>query len=833
MSVADRRLKTRRDSFQDVTPRIRWKHELAFAAYGTILLGLGAAVAVAQPTGEQMLDPIQRAVVESLDSSLALPGGGTPPALLEAAIRAADVEAFAAAAGYLGQLAVLADKAGEDGPALFANLADAVDNVALTRLASAMDNREPAASRLVRAILRVGRMRRRDPDWLAQSAAALASADLSVRQAAAEQLARAGVDALPVIVPFLGAADKGTDHAGRLARELIARLGSDARQPLLDWLATGDPADWAAVIEAIDVSGASEIETFLLAPALVPDTPPAARAAARQVLEWRAARRGADQTSVLPASDAAIARLAARLDRLLSPAGLPAVDCLALEPIVDPAAIATALGGNVDGTVSRWFWNPQARVFDRVDVPPRVARAREAMHLARDLQVLDAYDEQVIDLVLLAQLETALVTSGKTLPELEQMPAEVVRQTLAGPEGFTVETAGRVFEQAILRDMWPAAAATARGIGPDSAAATGPAGSEGTLPPNVRDVLVRGIAVPDAAVQFAAARALALTAGDPPYRGSSRVREVLLHAATSTGTDRVVIAHPVAAVAHELAAGVSHFGYEPVVVSTGRHAVFAARESADTVLVLLGSRITRPTALETTQFLQQQPLDDIPPVLVIIDPLDDDGRGKYLTRLLLSFRQLEQVGITDRLDSLLWPAPGNSAEQPARFPDVLAQTAGPAAVDPASRNAAAAARLGRASESLAILADLARRGWDVAPAEETAQRALLRAELHAPAISLLAGLGSPQAQLALEQEALRHDLPAADANTARAAFAASVERFGILMKSGQILNAYARYNPAADDTSRGVAGGILDVLEAAGSHVQTPSSDAPPVPSRQ
>ena len=64
MSVADRRLKTRRDSFQDVTPRVHWKHELAFAAYGTILLGLGAAVAVAQPTGEQMLDPIQRAVVE-------------------------------------------------------------------------------------------------------------------------------------------------------------------------------------------------------------------------------------------------------------------------------------------------------------------------------------------------------------------------------------------------------------------------------------------------------------------------------------------------------------------------------------------------------------------------------------------------------------------------------------------------------------------------------------------------------------------------------------------------------------------------------------------------
>jgi hypothetical protein len=801
------------------------------------LLAVCAGGAVAQSAVELPLDPIQQAVIESIESSLKIPGGNTPAALLEAAVRAADIEASAAAESYLGRLAMAADKAGDDAPTLLADLAESVDNVSLARLASIMDKRQPAASRLVRVILSTGRLRRRDPARLEHAAANLASGDRAQRERAAEQLARVGVDALPVLVPLLpdeAGDDEQAIRQSRLARELVARLGNDARQPLIDWLATGDLADQAAVIEALDVSGATDIEDFLLAPAFVANPPPTVRAAALRALERRAAVRGADLPPPMLSTDAVIARLTGRLDRLLMPEGVPSVDCLAVEPISDPAGAAAAFGGDVAGTVERRFWNPKARQFDLVKVPPRVARAREAMVLARSLEALDARDEQVIDLVLLTRLETALVTSGKSLPEIEQLPADLMRETLAGPEGFRVESAGRVFEQAILRGMWPAAAAAAKAIVPQEAPVIERAGSEAALSPGVRDALVRALAVPDAAVQFAAARTLALAAGEPPYRGSSRVREVLLHAATSIGSDRVVVAHPLAEVAHELATGLTRFGYEPVVVSSGRQAVFAARESADTVLVVLGSRIAHPTALETTQFLQQQPLGDMPAILVVIDPLDDHGRGCYLTRLVLSFRGFERVAITDRLESLLWPSVSEAgSEVPPRFPDVVAQAAGPVAVDPASRNAAAAARLGRAREALLLLGDMAQRGWDVAPAADTAQRGLLRQELYAPAVALLADLGTARAQSALEQENLRADLPDHARTAARTAFKASVDRWGILLKSGQMLEAYARYNSAADDTSRGAAGDILDVLEAAGKHAQSPSSDASSVRSRQ
>lgn len=805
-------------------------------AFAAGLVGL-VTTAADQSLVEQSLDPIQQAVVESLDSSLALPGGDTAVALVEAAIQAGDIEALAAAEGYLGRVARLADKAGDEGPALFADLADAVDPVALARLAATMNRRYPAASRLIRGVLDVGRQRRRDPAWLAKASAGLMSDDRALRQEMAERLSRAGIDALPVLVPLLADEAEGDEPARRrqrLARELIAHLGEDARQPLIDWLATGDPADWPSVIEALDASGAANIESYLLAPAFAPGTPPRARAAARQLLEQRVAAREAVAPPPVLSPGAAITRLAGRLDLLLSLDGLPLVDCLAIEPIRDPTQAAAAFGGHVEGLVERRFWNSEDRRFDPVRIPPRVARAREAMYLARGLESLDVRDEWAIDLVLLARLETALVTSGKSLAELEQLPAKAWRELLAGPDGFQPETAGRLIDQGIERGMWPAAAAAARGIVPENAPVTGRAGSEGALSSGVQDALVRALAVPDAALQFAAARALALAAGNPPYRGSSRVREVLLHAATSTGSDRAVVAHPFGVVAHELAAGLAQSGYEPVVVASGRKAVFAARESADTVLVMLGSRITAPSALETTQFLQQQPLGDMPAVLVVIDPLDDDGRGCYLTRLLLSFRGLERIAITDRLESLFWSSLGEAGgELPPRFPDVVARAAGPAAVDPASRDAAASARLARAREALTLLADLGRRGWDIAPAAELAQRALLLEELHAPAILLLTGLGSARAQSALEQEALREDLPEEARRAARAAFAASVDHWGILLKSRQMLDAYARYNSKADNTSRGAAGDILDVIEAAGRNAKTSSPDASPVPSSQ
>lgn len=799
-----------------------------------MLVGVVCAPAAVGQEADAPLDPIQRAVVDSLDASLALPGGETAESLLDAALKANGVDAAAATEQYLAKLATLADKAGGRAPDMLADLADSTDEAALVRLDRAMRMRQPAAGKLVRAIITAGRTRRRDPGLLAKAAADLANPSAATRQRAAESLARAGLDGLPALVPLLDPAATVEPRQRNLARGLVARLGSPARQPLLDWLGTGDPKDWAGVIEALAASDAEGIERFLLAPALVPGTPAAAAAAARELLEARARGRGSPLAP--PSRVAAMAMIGSYLDRLLTPAGLPVVDHLSLEPIGDPGRAAAAFGGDVNGMVERRFWNPQARAFEQVDVPPRVARAREAGHLARDLQALGPTDQAVIDLVLLTQLETLLVTGGDPLTVLERVPPAKVREALSGPEGFSIDAAGRVFDQAIERGMWQAAAAVTLPLAPVGETVTAPAGTKGTLPLAVRESLVRALGVPDATLQFAAARALALAAGEPPYRGSSRVLETLMYAATATGRDRVVVAHPELAVAHELAAGISRHGYEPVVVRSGRQAIFAARGSADTVLVILASRLGTPSALETTQFLQEQGLGDIPAVLVVVDPLDDDGRGKYLAKLILSFCDLDRVAIVDRLESLFEPVldPETGKQTlPARFPDLLAQAAGPAAVDPTSRNTAAEVRLVRAREALGLLGRLGRRGWDVSPAQETAELALLNQQLYAAAASLLASTGRAGAQAALEQEARREDLPEPARLVAKSAFEASVDRWGILLESGQMLAAYGRYNRAVDATARRAAGDILDVLEAAGRKNTISPADAAPIRPRR
>jgi len=689
-----------------------------------VVVGIGASLVAAactarsEPAPPEPLDDLQRAVV----NSLAFPPRTTPSALLDAAIRAADLEAHGVAVEYLARLVAAIDAAEDRRGDVLAALGDSFPSADLARLARTLAPREPAVGAVVGSIRTAAAVRRRDPAWLARAAGDLASPDRGPRQAAAATLERAGTAALPALVAILAADATRPDGtaplpAARAAAALMENLGPQAREPLLTWLGSDDIDRWPGVIRGLEAADVGDVSDFLLAPALVPDTPPAARDAARAAL----ARRGIDPATLT--ADAAIARLARRLDRVLSPAGLPAVDHLMLEPIVEPADAPQAFGGSVTGVVERYVWNPESRVPELTRLPPRAARGRDAIHLARDLVALGARDPASTSLVLLAQLEGLLVTA----PDPEALPPAALREPLAGPDGFDPETGADLLDEAIVRGLCEAATAVATALAPiepadpaaasaDEAALRPPAAG---MSPAVRDALLRAVAVPDAALQFAAAATLARGSGPPPYRGSSRVVAALGHAATGSGTDLAIVAHPDRAVAAELAAGLARFGYRVETVRTGREAIFAARESADTTLVLLAARLTTPSAFETAQFLAQQGLGDQPTVLVVVDPLDDDGRGRYLQNLLLTFAELPYVGIVDRLDSFFRPvvdAETGYVLFPPRFPDALAQAAGPAAVDPATRAARAAARRARAAAAADLLEALREGGWDVGPA---------------------------------------------------------------------------------------------------------------------
>ena len=785
-----------------------------------LLLLAAMTAAPAQTPADASLDPLQQAVVDSLASAQRT----TPAQLFEAVVRATDIGAVDVALGWFRRLTAALDEAGDRRGDLLADIADSPDAEGLGRVERVLGPREPAVRQLVAEMRDAARQRRGDPAQLTAAAAALASPRAAERQAAAERLVRGHVDALPVLVPLLGstaAADAGPREA---ARRIVALLGDDARQPLLSWLASGDVERWPGILEALDASGASDIDTFLIAPALVADLPAPVRETARAVLERRAHRRPEPvrPEQALPSRDAAERLLAGRLDRILSPDGLPQPDCLSLEPIRDQAHAAAAFGGSVTGVVERVIWNPNGR-FVREKMSPRRARALDAAHVARDLAAVGPRDPRSVELVLLANLERLLVERG----DPAGIPPADLQKALSGPDGFSPERAADVLDLAVTHGTWEAAAGVAAALAP----ARGAVAAE-SLPPDVRTALVRALEVPDPAVQFLAARTLALAAGAPPFAGASRVLDVLVHASTARGIDRAVVGHPDQVVVDALATGISRFGYEPVRVSTGREAVFTARASVDTVLAMIAARINTPSAYETTQFLQQQPVGGLPSVLIVVDPLDDDGRGRYLSRLIPRFSELHGVAIVDRLESFFVPVVEAGTDRivmPARFPDAIAQASGPAAIDPASRAAARVARLGRAHEALRLLAGMNDRGWDVRPATASAIDALSVAELYEPAVLLLGVLGRPEAQRALAVEAERGDLPAGLRKTAAEAFATSVAGHGVLLDCGTIRSIAAGYNPDRPPApeSRETPARVLDVLESAGSVHRPVPPDAP------
>ena len=115
-------------------------------------------------------------------------------------------------------------------------------------------------------------------------------------------------------------------------------LGTDARQPLLAWLGSDDVQHWPGVIEALAAGvtpdDAADVAEHLLAPALVPDAPPAVRDRASRVLKQLAARGmlpvdAMDGDTVPPSPGTAITVLTRRLDRVLSIDGLLLSDSLA------------------------------------------------------------------------------------------------------------------------------------------------------------------------------------------------------------------------------------------------------------------------------------------------------------------------------------------------------------------------------------------------------------------------------------------------------------------------------------------------------------------------
>jgi hypothetical protein len=676
---------------------------------------------------------------------------------------------------------------------------------------------------------------------LSQAADDLASDTRRIRTAATDRLAAAGLSALPVLVDRLSDPVDQADAPAELRRRqilhhLAGQLGRDGREAAIAWLSSEDIDHWAGAISVLAATertlarrgstapGSIDARAAVVGLAVGTGLPPAVQRSAQDLLNWLAVRdavAAADRPN--PSADdlsSATATLVDCLDRILSPEGLPEPDRL-LNP--DPQAITP------QPTVDRFIWDPASRCPVRRPLPPTAARAIAAIHAARDLEALGATEPAAVLLVLLARLETLTAFADDRQAALDAVAAEQLAAALSGPDGLSVDRLGDLLDEALRRELVHSAAAVARGI--DLACeADRSRNPDHSLPPAVRAALVRGLAVPGADLQFAAARTLARQAGASGYPGASLMVKTLIHAASAGGRDRAVVAHPDQAVAAQIAASLARHGYVARPVSSGRDCIFAARDCIDTRLIFLAARATHPTAIETVQLLKRPAHGDVPAIFVVVDPLDDTRHGRFLTRLMLTFRDHSGVAIVDRLDSFFAAAinPESDAVVPARFPAVLAGLS-PGPVDPPSRQAAAGRRLANATEALALLAACGQQGVDVSEAVPLATAAALRPEATTAALGVLAIACRPAAQRAIVDLALTPGLDASRRQTALAALAESRGRSGILLTVPDLFALEGMYTAggsvASDPALRATAAAIIDQFAAPAS--RPPAFHAP------
>ena len=783
---------------------------------------LGLAISFSGPAvratdeqpAEPPLDPLQWAVVNSLRH----PERTEPEELLEAAVRSAAVEALGPTLEFLDQFDQ-ALAAAADPEAVLAKLGDSFPVAELNRLrrflaATAPPDDAAAITKLIELLRAAADKRRTDPGRLAQAAADLASDSRGTRQRAVETLQRGGTATLPVLIDLLVAAapPAGDTEAAarfvrtrRLTRQLVGQLGEPGVEALIVWLGSDDRQRLPGVVAALEVLAdrgslpadqpfALDLASVLLEPAISDQLPePVQQAASGLLAKLAQAGLAPAELASQPVSAAiACQLLTAKLDQLLSPTGLPPADSLAEADTDLPVP-----------TVKQFLWNAEAGRPEVSFLPPEQTRCLRARQLAGTLGDLGCTDPAAVRLVLLAQAE-ALLRFGddptSTLPVADPitasiaLPPAVIAAVLTGPEGFDAETVAAVLDEAVSRGLPLAAALTARALREAAATAAIPVAA-------VRPALVRALTAPADLVQFEAARALAELAGPSSFPGASLMLDRLTFFAGSTGVDRAVIAHPSREVGTLLATGLSRFGYDTEQVTRGRDCLLAVRQSPDTVLVLISSRLDL-AARELIQLLRQPALGDELPVLVMLDPLDDDRSRRCRTRLVQTLLDFDRVHLTDRLESLLLPSLDPADETkvlPPRFPHTLARLLGPEAAADSRRRLRAVQRLERAAIALDLLGGLGEQGWNVEPAFAAARSGLRQAETFPAAVRLLAAMPVPAAQRSLLDLALGPDLSAPVREAVVIGFEQSIARHGILLATSHRREVISMYNAGTAD----------------------------------
>ena len=615
----------------------------------------------------------------------------------------------------------------------------------------------PLGSEFARRVLQVANRSRLSPRRLAALIDQLAAADEEVRNRAAADLYQTGMAAAPLLIHKLADAQP-TARAPYL--QALVRIGHPVVEPALAALDSSNSllrGDMAALLGEV---GDESVGAHLLQPYF--DDAPYVRQQAAAALQklWHAVPRDIPQAELL---------LRTRLARHMEGQ---------TEGPLDEA-----------GFVAIWSWDGSSRLVTTRPVLAADAAALTAARLARDLYRLQPNATN------LQRFVATRLHLDKSLGGRDQ----ALRRGPGTAYDLSVSAGVPIVEQVLDSALQSARHATAVA----AAEVLAEVGSVDLLrstngqPRPVAKALRSG----NRRVRYAAARAIMKLDPVTPYAGASYLTEALGDLVAVSARPRVLIGHPNAEIAGQLAGRLTEFGYDTEIRHTGNGFLRAALATSDFELLFVSDAVDCPPESEVFQQLRKDPHTLYTPAVILyrVDPGTHAERAELLAEL-----DGRALAIPEEADHQALAA------QLVRLREL-------ASPDSSSWDV----RVGQAQDSLNWLAQLARQpekyGWyDLHRQEDAIVQSLTVGGLTDQALTLLGYLGSARAQTLLVEYASGLAGSEAASEQAGRAFGAAVSQRGVMLRGDQVLQQYERYNGSAgrDPASRKVLSDLLDAIEA-------------------
>ncbi len=443
------------------------------------------------------------------------------------------------------------------------------------------------------------------------------------------------------------------------------------------------------------------------------------------------------------------------------------------------------LGVDAEGRVKVWSWDSTKGGPVSNDVLTADASLALASRFAREAYSVEPEDAEIRLLHLSTMLEKAAYENGLDKPLVAEGDTPAARAANSG--GAVVE---EVLKYAIDAGHPVAATAAARILGQIGSAEE--LLCQGAQPA----ALVRAAQHDDRRLRFAAVEAILALDPQKTFPGSSRVVDVLIAFATSSGQRRALVGAPTSQEAYRVGGYLIPLGYELETAVTGRELIRVAIGSSDFELALVDTSINRPA------------------VAILVQQLRHDYRTADLPVALMArsgrLAEAERIAEDDRLVAA-FPRP-HTAEAVQRQVEHLLALTGREAVSTDERRQQAL----QALRWLAELSGSGQRVFNVQRAQAPALAALFSSDLGQEAVAILGNLGTPEAQTSLVDLASRWTHPLKARQAAVEAFWKNASEHGTLLTTKQIRTQYERYNQSRtrDGATQQILASILNCIEA-------------------